>query len=232
MIKILDIYSANPFDADKEKATGTNGVIVKAGQGHAVYKHRHFLDECDRVGLPWGVYWLSDARYSPEGHKRAVKNTFPDGNFGKLGMWIDVEKPLIAMPDMMYRMLPYRYAEPIISLINGIIEYSGHRPGIYTSKGAYNLILSGAEVPDRDFLGTLPLWTAQYNPHITRPDLYGSWTTWRYWQFREGPDHSSFNGTDIKFYEMIGAIPPLPAGKKFSQVINLGESIQRMKEAK
>lgn len=232
MIKILDlVYPINPFDADKEKATGTSGVIVKAGQGGAVYNHKDVISECERVGLPWGIYWVSDARISPETHKRVFKNTFPDGYFGKLGAWVDVEKPLISMPDMVYRMLPYRYAKPVISFINGITEYSGKKPGVYTSPGAFNLILSGASVAERDFLGTLPLWTAQYNPHITRPNLYGSWATWRFWQFREGPDHSKFNGTDEKFYELIGAVEPVPAGYKFLQVINLGDSVQRMKEA-
>lgn len=230
MIKLLDISPINPFNAANEKATGTSGVILKAGQGHSVYSHKKRIEECEKAGLPWGVYWVSDARYSPEGHKAAVKATFPDRYFGQLQFWTDVEKPIIGMPDLVYRMLPYRYAKPVISFINGILDFAGKVVGVYTSKGAYNLILSGASVAERDFLGTLPLWTAQYNNNITKPDLYGSWSRWRYWQFREGPDHSSFNGTDEQFYALIGG-GTLPSGAKLSQTINLGETTQRMKEA-
>src|SRR3990167_2498503 len=220
MIQILDIYFDNPFDAEKEKATGTDGVIVKAGQGHAIYKHTHMISECERVGLPWGVYWVQDARYNPDGHKRAIKTAFPGGDFGLLGLWMDIEKPSWTMLDSFYRLLPYKYAGPVMSVIHGVIDYSGKKPGVYTSPGAYNLILSGASVSDRDFLGTLPLWTAQYNSHISKPDLYGSWINWHYWQYQEGPDYSVFNGTDQQFYSLIGG--SLPAGQRFSQTVNMG----------
>ncbi len=218
MITIRDLAPVNAYNVENEKALGTAGVIVKAGQGHAVYNYKPIVADYVRGGIPPGVYWLSDARYSPEGHKRAIKNTFPTGDFGPLGIWIDVEKPLLRMTDAEYRTLPYRYAGPIISFARGIIDYSGVIPGIYTSPGAYDLILSGANEEDKRFLSTLPLWTAQYNAHITEPDLYGYWTTWRYWQFREGPDYSKFNGTPEEYYRLIGG--SIPAGDRFRQTIN------------
>lgn len=228
-IQILDIFKGNAFDADKEKATGTDGVIIKGGQGGAIYEHQSIIKECERVGLPWGIYWVSDARYAPEKHKAAIKIAFPTGDFGQLGIWIDVEKPIIIMPDAIYRLLPYRYAKPVISFAQGIIAYSGKFPGIYTALGAYQLILSGASQAEKEFLGSLDLWTAQYNSHITQPDLYGAWKTWKYWQYMAEPDYSIFNGTEEEFFQMIGETP-VPENSMFSQTVNFSNKVQKMKE--
>lgn len=88
--QILDIYYDNPFDAVKEKATGTDGVIIKMGQGQYMdyfVKKCHYIDDCERVGLPWGTYYLPDARYSPESSKAAFKSVLhAKADFGPLLM--------------------------------------------------------------------------------------------------------------------------------------------------
>ncbi len=37
--------------------------------------------------------------------------------------------------------------------------------------------------------------------------MYGSWTNWVYWQYREGPDVNLFNGTDDEFWQMVNRTP-------------------------
>ena len=191
-IQILDIFADNKFDADAEKATGTDGVIIKAGQGqYAEYFARkcNYIDECKRVGLPWGVYWVVDARYSPESQKAAIKAKFKtQADFGPLGMWLDCEKPTVFMTDWMYSKLPYAYYKPIESIAQMILQTYGKQPGIYTSPGAWKLIFGACPKTDQDWFAQAPLWTAQYG--VKSPTLYGSWKAPLMWQYQESPDYS------------------------------------------
>jgi GH25 family lysozyme M1 (1,4-beta-N-acetylmuramidase) len=201
--QLLDCYASNRVDFDIEKATGTHGVIIKAGQGeYGEYfvKKCNFIDECKRVGLPYGIYWVIDARYSPESHKAALKQYFPDGDFGQLGLWLDVEKPLTSMPESRYRKLPYAFYKPIESIARSMLQLSKTRVGIYTSP--YEWALCGGIIPKdkQDWFATLPLWTAQYG--VPEPKLYGSWTQWKMWQYQENPDYSVCS--DEVFAELTG----------------------------
>lgn len=213
-IQVLDIYSGNAFNAEKEKATGTDAVIIKAGQGHAVYPYKAQVEQCKAVGLPYGLYWLCDARYSPEGHKAAIKTAFPTGDFGPLGLWLDVEKPLIAMPDWIYGKLPYAYYKPVESVWRGVYLYTGRYPGWYTSPGAWNVICWAMPVSLQDEIAEkADLWTAQYNNKIISPDLYGGWkrlNKWNLWQYQEGPDYSVWNGDEQSFREHFRLSIPEP----------------------
>ena len=207
-IQILDIFADNKFDADHEKATGTDGVIIKAGQGqYAEYLARKckYIDECKRVGLPWGVYWVVDARFSPESQKAAIKQAFPlwkAESFGPLGMWLDCEKPTIFMSDTIYRFLSYAYYKPVESIAQMILQTYGKQPGIYTSPGAWKLIFGACPKADQDWFAQAPLWTAQYQ--VTKPQMYGSWKTALMWQYQGEPDYSVFNGTEAEYAAWVG----------------------------
>lgn len=207
-LQVLDIVDGNAFDAAKEKATGTDGVIIKAGQGKLEYRWKIYADQCESAGLPWGVYWVVDARYSPESHKAAIKLAFPTGYFGKLGMWLDVEKPVTWWPDWLYRAQPYAYYKPIESIWRGVQAYSGTYPGWYTSAGAWDLICPAMPLSlQQEIASKCDLWIANYG--VSTPKMRGAWGKWVMWQYQEGPDYSVVNQDwwDLKFGP---AIPPEP----------------------
>ena len=202
-IQILDVHPGGKFDIEHERAIGTDGVILKAGQGHLEYKWHERAILCTMKGMPWGVYWVVDARYNPEGHKRAIKAAFPAGDFGPLGLWLDVEKPVWTMPDIVYRRLPFAYYKPVESVAQGVIAYSGKRPGIYTSPGMFKLCFGIVPVAKLRWLASLDLWSAQYKN--SRPSLYGAWDKITLWQYQENPDYSVFNGSEIDFRKWLRA---------------------------
>jgi hypothetical protein len=210
MRKIVDLYSSNRVNFQKEKSMGTSAVIFKGGQGEwpdVPRVHPEWFSICDDLEIPWGIYWMVDARYSPERHKGALKRTFPDGKFGKLGLWLDCEKPVITMKDRDYMKLPYAYWRPVESIVHGMIDFCGIQPGIYTGWGAWDLIFKTCPKAIQDFFAQAPLWTAQYG--VTSPRLYGAWKKWTLWQYQENPDYSLFNGTDLEFDERfhVGEYP-------------------------
>ena len=172
-IQIVDVHPGGKFDIEYELNTGTDGVILKAGQGHLEYKWRERAALCKGFNMPWGVYWVVDARYNPEGHKRAIKAAFPAGDFGQLGLWLDVEKPIWTMPDIVYRRLPFAYYKTVESVAQGVIAYSHRKPGIYTSPGMFNLCFGIVPRAKAEWFAGLDLWSAQYK--TSRPALYGSW---------------------------------------------------------
>ena len=224
-IQILDIFSDNKFDADREKATGTDAVIIKAGQGtwpDYFAKGCNYIDECKRVGLPWGVYWLVDPRYSPESQKAAIKSVFKtQADFGPLGMWLDCEKPTLSMTDGQYMKLPYAYYKPIESIAQMLLQVYGKQPGIYTSLSAWKLIFGACPKAVRDWFAQAPLWTAQYG--VKAPMMYGSWLKPFMWQYQGEPDYSVFMGTDAEFYSWIGGSTSLPPRKITNVVVSFDD---------
>ena len=211
-IQILDIYQGNKFDAEQEKATGTDAVLIKGGQGeyqdYAAHDC-HYIDDCERVGLPWGIFWQMDARYSPEKHKAALKLFHDKEGFGRLGLWLACEKPFYPLPDFLYSKMPYAYYKPIESVWRGMFDYSGAYPGIYTSPAMWKLIFSACPLSlQQEFACKAKLWVAQYG--VTAPDQIGQWKTYHFWQYEAEPDYSVFSGAESDFtdwYDLPAAAP-------------------------
>jgi hypothetical protein len=218
MIQVLDIYYGNPFDIDKEIATGTDAVIIRGGQGPYSDLPRNAAErikECKERNMPYGIFWHIDARFSPQAHIDAIKKAFPDADFGPLGLWLDCEKPSRKFPDRLYGLLPYAYYKPIIIVWQAILDWTGKLPGIYTNRGFWDLAFG--KIPDdvAKKLAESHLWVAQYK--TSQPDLFGFWSNWTLWQYQEGPDFSVFNGTDEEWAEFSKGIfvppppPPIPS---------------------
>jgi len=214
--QILDIYSGNRIDVEREVATRTDAVIVKAGQGqnwNYLRASQPTVNEFQALGIPVQYYWLVDARYSPESQKAAIKAAFPvDKWSGKLRLWLDCEKPVLSMPDWLYHKQKYAYAGPIESVAQMLLaSYGPQSVGIYTSPGAYRLIFGGASEARQKWFAQFPLWTAQYK--VGKPDVYGYWSKWLMWQYQESPDYSVWSGTDEEFDAFFGGAPavqPVP----------------------
>ncbi len=208
--QILDIYSGNRVNAEQEVATGTDAVIVKAGQGQNwgyLRDSQKIIQDFQALGIPVQYYWLVDARYSPESQKAAIKAAFPvDKWSGKLRLWLDIEKPVLSMPDWLYRKQKYAYAGPIESIAQMLLQsYGPNSVGIYTSPGAHYLIMGGASEARQRWFAQFPLWTAQYK--VSKPQMYGYWSNYLMWQYQENPDYSVWNGTDAEFESFFGGSP-------------------------
>ncbi len=214
-VRMLDVYAGNVWDPAQELAKGTRGIICKAGQGGFYSLPKTFISDCERAGLPWGVYWVIDSRYDSGYHLRAIKQAFPDMNFGPLGWWWDCEKPKINMSDAIYRKTPYHGNGLIEAVIDKFTGWCGQSSGIYTAPGFARLV--GWYSPMFKLkslakkLAAMPLWVAQYNDFILQPDLCGVWTDWLWWQYREGPDYNYFNGDQAKFQAYLDGYVPAPA---------------------
>lgn len=89
-----------------------------------------------------------------------------------LGLWLDVEHV-----DGITDPPPDVLADRIQAFV-GSVEKAGERIGIYTG-GYWGQV---GRQNDRYF-GTLPLWVAHYNSHVTKPDLPHGWNDYYLWQF-------------------------------------------------
>jgi len=217
-IKLIDLYSGNKFEPQKLIAEGYTGVIFKGGQGGWADVPRYRKDwwqEAKDAGLLVGWYWLCDSRYHSSVHIREMESWKIFNDVGNLGLWVDMEKPMISMTETAYWQTPYAGHKNVVDFVY-LLNEKGVKPGIYTGPGAYELIMRGAPKSAHDYLAEHELWTAQYPyvylPGVSKPKLYGSWKRWEFWQYQEGPDINIFNGTENEFYMKYGGYvsPPPP----------------------
>lgn len=231
-IRMLDVYAGNVWNPAEEKARGIRGVICKAGQGGFYSLPKTFIADCENNGLAWGLYWLIDSRFDSGYHIRAIKRNVPEMNFGPLGWWWDCEKPKISMTDGQYWKTKFSGNGLIESVIGKFAGWTGTSGGIYTSPGFAKLLgwnsifFKGTELAKK--LADMPLWIAQYNDEVMQPDLFGLWTDWLWWQFKEGPDDNYFNGDEEKFQKILDGhvvVPPPPVNEKFTGTVVSGSGV-------
>jgi hypothetical protein len=218
-IKFIDLYSDNPFDPAKLIAEGYIGVVFKAGQGAWADIPRYCSDWWElarQYSLKRGWYWLCDSRHKSADHITEMKKFHIFESVGELGLWVDIEKPVISMTERDYWKTQFAGYKNLIDFCY-LITQEKVTPGIYTGPGAYELVMRGAPKTAHDYLSQFKLWTAQYPwiyvPGISKPSLYGSWKKWTWWQYREGPDVNLYNGTLDQFEaEYVGGVvlPPEP----------------------
>jgi hypothetical protein len=213
-IQILDIYQGNKYDPQQEASMGTDAVLIKGGQGEYLDLEAHkstYIADTEAAGLPWGIFWQMDARYSPEKHKAAIKGFHDRHGFGALGLWLACEKPFYPCPDWLYTAMPYGFYKPIESVWRGLTSYTGAIPGIYTSPAMWKLIFGQCPLSLQvEFAAKAYLWAAQYK--VTKPDRIGQWLGYWFWQYQAEPDYSVFSGSEGLFNAMYGGskTPPPP----------------------
>jgi hypothetical protein len=210
-IQVIDIYGGNEWwNINDAKEKGLAGVIFKAGQGGWATYPKAWIAECIKANFPFGLYWLIDSRYDSGYHMGAIKRTFPDRFFGQLGWWWDIEKPRITMTDTDYWKTPYSGNGLIQSVIEKFGGWSGEYGGIYTSPGMAARLGWGSLLfktkPLYKLLQQMPIWEAQYNNKILRPDKIAPFgDSWKLWQYRERPDFNYFNGSQDDFNQWLDA---------------------------
>lgn len=188
-INVIDLVEYNAWES------GGDGYIIKAGQGGWEYHWRPFVANAEAAGKPWGLYWVVDSRFSPEYHKAAIKAAFPTGNFGKLGLWLDIEKPYLGMKDSEYHKTPYAGYKTVESVWRGVEAYTGVYPGWYFGPGTWDLIIKGYGMPialQQEVADKCDAWIAHYTMWPT-PSMRGKWISWAMWQCRGEPDYNRVN---------------------------------------
>lgn len=137
-------------------------------------QYQRNVSECERLGIPYGVYHY----IIPYGTPATQANYFADRVRGPLGAWMDVEDnggySSAALADWLWL-----FADTLTSRL-------GKLPGIYTRASFWNTY-----VADRDW-ERFKLWIARYDATITNP--YPPYTPrdwpgehdWSIWQWSAG----------------------------------------------
>lgn len=172
----IDVSYANgEIDWEKVKASGIEFAIIRCGYGKddVSQDDKYFsrnISECERLGIPYGIYLYSYAldvngAVSEANHVlRLVKGHSP-----KYGIFIDMEdadgyKAKNGMPSN-------QTLVDICDTFCNIIKSNGYRTGVYASLYWWNNQLNDAKLNNYD------RWVSQWNTHC---DYVGEFVMWQY----------------------------------------------------
>lgn len=169
-MKIIDIskWQGNNIDWDKVKATGIEGVMLRAGYGrYASQKDPTFernYSECKRVGLAVGAYWYSYATTATQTAQEA--SVFLDVLAGKqfelpVAYDIEYEPGILALNNAQ--------RTELVKTFLSMVEQAGYYGILYASTDFIKNKLNYNELTRYD------VWAAQYGPKCTCPMPYGMW---------------------------------------------------------
>ena len=184
MKRVID-YSSDSKWTYYDERPGIDAVIYKGGQGKRTDVPRLKPQWLRDTDLPYGIYWVYDPRYKPEAHVQAVLK-YPE--LGEMGLYVDLEPPVIGMTEKQFHRLPYSDQSYVVRFYELMEKELGYVPHTYTSPGMFKMVFGVAQSDATRYLACGKLWTAQYK--MRKPDLYGSWESWFMWQYRREPDFS------------------------------------------
>ena len=154
-----------PIDWEKVKASGIDFVILRCGYGSNYTMQddedwEYNVSECERLGIPYGVYLYSYAESNKDALSEAhhVLRLIKDRNLS-YPVYFDMEES---------RMLDDDLAEIATTFCNEIIN-AGYPVGVYANLNWWNNYLT-----DPCFLNW-HRWVAQYNTTCDYKGIYGMW---------------------------------------------------------
>ena len=166
----IDVSSyQGKIDWEKVKASGIKFAIIRIGAVYGStdsYFERN-VSECERLGIPYGIYYYTYARTSAEAQRDADRViSWLGSHRPQLPIYYDVEDKWITPPNISAETLNNN-----ITIFCNQIKAAGFTPGVYT-----NLYWS------RNFLTkwtlqTWDIWIAQYNYEC---NYTGSYSFWQY----------------------------------------------------
>lgn len=179
MIKGVDISSHNgDVDFEKLKENGIEFCIIRLGYGNNEYsqddtKFELNIEECERLGIPFGIYIYSyalnfDEVTSEIEHTLRQARKCLDKKMFKLGIWYDMEDAdgykakngILDNNDLLCDFCSdFCYA----------IESSGYFAGIYANKYWLTTKLN------QDRLDRFAKWVAQWNDECTYDKTWAIW---------------------------------------------------------
>lgn len=172
----IDVSAHNgEINWDKVKASGIDFAIIRCGYGKDDVKQddKYFvrnISECERLGIPYGVYLYSyalnvnDAVSEANHVLRLIKGHNP-----RYGIFIDMEdadgyKARNGMPSN-------KTLADICDTFCSIMKSNGYRTGVYASLDWWNNKLNDTRLNNYD------RWVAQWNTHC---DYEGEFVMWQY----------------------------------------------------
>lgn len=168
MSKTIDVsYHNGAINWEKVKASGIDGAILRCGYGDNIESQddkqwARNLSECERLGIPIGVYLYSYATSDKQAKSelshilRLIK-----GHTFKYPIFIDVEEPGTQS-----------YAPKACKIICEGIKAAGYTPGIYASLSWFNNHLT-------EVRGKYIEWMARYK-NLPENTYKGKFDIWQY----------------------------------------------------
>ena len=157
-------------DWNKVKAAGIDFAILKVGPvyGNPDDSFERNAAECERLGIPYGVYYYSYARSIKDANKEADRTlAWLGGHHPSLPVYYDLEDSYILQdPDFSKDKLTQ-----IAQAFCNRMEAVGFKAGIYANLNWLNNYLNSPSLSGYDH------WVAQYN---WRCDYAGSYSFWQY----------------------------------------------------
>lgn len=181
-IKGIDVSKHNGnVDWEKVKADGIEFAIIRIGWGNDSKDQddptaNRNMDECERLGIPYGVYIYSyalneaDAVSEAQHTLRMIKNRKV-----QMGNWFDMEDaddyknkhklPLDVAHKTLYTNICNKFCETI--------KNAGYSDvGVYSGKWVFENVLN-----DPEFVANTKKWLAQWND---KPTYKGTYSMWQY----------------------------------------------------
>lgn len=204
-IKGIDVSKHNgKVDWEKIKADGIQFAIIRIGWGNDSKDQddptaNRNMDECERLGIPYGVYIYSyalneaDAVSEAQHTLRMIKNRKV-----QMGIWFDMEDadnyknnhklPLDVAHKELYTNICEKFCE--------VIKDAGYSDvGVYSGKWVFENVLNDAE-----FVANTKKWLAQWSD---KPTYKGTYSIWQYTD--AGVVNGSSKRTDMNIY--YGELP-------------------------
>ena len=158
------------IDWNQVKAAGIEFAILKVGPvyGKPDSTFERNATECERLGIPYGVYYYSYARSVADANKEADRTlAWLGGHHPSLPVYYDLEDNYILQDPNFSKDKLAQIAQTFCNRMEAV----GFKSGIYANLNWFNNYLNSPSLSGYDH------WVAQYN---WRCDYAGSYSFWQY----------------------------------------------------
>ena len=158
------------IDWNQVKAAGIEFAILKVGPvyGKPDSTFERNATECERLGIPYGVYYYSYARSVADANKEADRTlAWLGGHHPSLPVYYDLEDYYILQDPNFSKDKLAQIAQTFCNRMEAV----GFKSGIYANLNWFNNYLNSPSLSGYDH------WVAQYN---WRCDYAGSYSFWQY----------------------------------------------------
>lgn len=158
------------IDWNQVKAAGIEFAILKVGPvyGKPDSTFERNATECERLGIPYGVYYYSYARSVADANKEADRTlSWLGGHHPSLPVYYDLEDNYILQDPNFSKDKLAQIAQTFCNRMEAV----GFKSGIYANLNWFNNYLNSPSLSSYDH------WVAQYN---WRCDYAGSYSFWQY----------------------------------------------------
>ena len=158
------------IDWNQVKAAGIEFAILKVGPVYGKPDSTFELNatECERLGIPYGVYYYSYARSVADANKEADRTlAWLGGHHPSLPVYYDLEDNYILQDPNFSKDKLAQIAQTFCNRMEAV----GFKSGIYANLNWFNNYLNSPSLSGYDH------WVAQYN---WRCDYAGSYSFWQY----------------------------------------------------